>query len=157
MIAINCYNLEQEKPHIPTGSDKLDHALGNGIRLGTVTELVGSSGCGKTQMCLKMAFNTILPKPVGLVDGEVIYISTKRNFHPIRVNQLAEVYVKTFNKLEKKKDPSKLEFNKCIFTKESALSRINHKLVLSMQDLIASVYEIQKYVAERKNVSTTDF
>lgn len=157
MRAITVYNKDREELCIPTGSDKLDQALGNGIRLGTVTELVGSSGCGKTQMCLKLAFNTILPRIIGVVDGDVLYISTKRNFHPLRVNQLAEVYVKAFKKFGNQRNYVSKESNTFIFTKESALARIHHKLVLSLEDLIATVYKMQKNVADVKNVSTSGF
>lgn len=158
MNALSLFNIDQGKPCIPTGSNKLDEAIGNGIRLGTLTELAGPSGCGKTQMCLKLAFNTILPKPVGIVDGGVVYISTKKNFHPLRVNQLAEVYVKAYNKLEKEKNVLSKEFRTFIFTKESALERIlHHKLVLSMEELIVAIYEVRELVASKKDVSTTGF
>ena len=41
--------------HIPTGLPALDAALGGGIRMGIVTEIVGPAGAGKTQLCLCLA------------------------------------------------------------------------------------------------------
>lgn len=40
--------------HIPTGLLPLDDALCGGIRIGTVTEVVGRSGAGKTQFALQL-------------------------------------------------------------------------------------------------------
>ena len=36
---------------ITTGSDKLDALLGGGIKLGETTEIIGTRGAGKTQLC----------------------------------------------------------------------------------------------------------
>lgn len=51
--------VEEDLTSIPTGSMKLDAALGHGVRLGTIAEFVGSSGSGKTQMCLSLMVSRI--------------------------------------------------------------------------------------------------
>lgn len=135
---------------IPTGSQKLDAALGNGIRLGSITELAGSAGAGKTQIALSLTFNTILPKFIGLIDGEVIFVTTKRNFHPLRLKQMAGSFVNVWNKACAKIRDKK-EFIGS-FTEEIALNRIHHQLVSTLAEMISAIYQIEKFVADNKNV-----
>ena len=40
--------------HLPTGLPTLDRILGGGIRIGTITELVGQAGSGKTQLAMQL-------------------------------------------------------------------------------------------------------
>lgn len=40
--------------HLPTGLKGLDEALCGGIPFGVLTELVGPSGIGKTQVCFSL-------------------------------------------------------------------------------------------------------
>ncbi|KAG0554615.1 hypothetical protein KC19_12G105100 [Ceratodon purpureus] len=43
--------------YLPTGCESLDKLLEGGLREGTVTELVGGSSSGKTQVCMQVAAN----------------------------------------------------------------------------------------------------
>ncbi|KAE8232363.1 hypothetical protein CF326_g2606 [Tilletia indica] len=45
---------------LSTGEVRLDRILGGGMRRGTVTEIVGESSSGKTQLALQMAVHTVL-------------------------------------------------------------------------------------------------
>ncbi|KAE8212592.1 hypothetical protein CF327_g3781 [Tilletia walkeri] len=45
---------------LSTGEVRLDRILGGGMRRGTVTEIVGESSSGKTQLVLQMAVHTVL-------------------------------------------------------------------------------------------------
>lgn len=46
-----CFQIETSLPTIPTFSRNLDNILGtDGIQLGSLTELLGLSGSGKTQL-----------------------------------------------------------------------------------------------------------
>nr|CAB3460042.1 unnamed protein product [Digitaria exilis] len=58
----------------------LDEALGGGIPLGKLTEVVGPSGIGKTQFCLKLSLLAALPEYYGGLDGRVVYIDTESKF-----------------------------------------------------------------------------
>ncbi|KAF8758192.1 hypothetical protein HU200_010634 [Digitaria exilis] len=58
----------------------LDEALGGGIPMGKLTEVVGPSGIGKTQFCLKLALLAALPEYYGGLDGRVVYIDTESKF-----------------------------------------------------------------------------
>lgn len=56
---------------IPTGCQALDNLLGGGIETGSVTLFYGEAGCGKSNICLQMAFNVIRSgKKVAYVDTE---------------------------------------------------------------------------------------
>jgi len=65
---------------LPTTLCGLDEALGGGIPMGKLTEVVGPSGIGKTQFCLKLALLAALPEYCGGLDGRVVYIDTESKF-----------------------------------------------------------------------------
>lgn len=152
MTALGALQADLEKLCIPTSSQKLDNALGNGIRLGTVTEFVGSSGVGKSQFCLQAVLNTILPAPIGMIDGEAVYISTKRNFHPLRVNHLVETFVFSWEAAAAQSKNRSIDF-KTKFTKQTALEHIHHKLVQNVSELISIVYHLRLFAVKKRNVT----
>lgn len=49
-----------DKNHLTTMSKDIDNMLGGGIQPGTITELVGESGAGKTQFAFQLAVNITL-------------------------------------------------------------------------------------------------
>ncbi|MDD2626466.1 MAG: DNA repair and recombination protein RadB [Candidatus Methanomethylophilus sp.] len=56
---------------IPTGCLALDNLLGGGIETGSVTLFYGEAGCGKSNICLQLAYNIIKQgKKVAYVDTE---------------------------------------------------------------------------------------
>ncbi|KAG0500804.1 hypothetical protein HPP92_000876 [Vanilla planifolia] len=68
----------------------LDDALGGGIPSGVLTELVGPSGIGKTQFCLKLALVAALPVDYGGLNGRVIYFDTESKFSSRRVIEIGK-------------------------------------------------------------------
>ncbi|XP_020593533.1 DNA repair protein RAD51 homolog 2 [Phalaenopsis equestris] len=74
--------------HLNTLLTGLDAALGGGIPFGVLTELVGPSGIGKTQFCLKLALIAALPASYGGLDGRVIYIDTESKFSSGRMIEI---------------------------------------------------------------------
>lgn len=149
MTAYGYLNEEINVQSIPTSSQYLDKALQNGIRTGIITEIVGSSGTGKTQLCLQLVLNTIFPQPVGVIDGDAVYLSTKRNFCPQRVIELVDNSVEVCGKVNKNRTGS----SKDKFTRERALSRIHVKRVSSAVELISAVHHLKKFMQQQRNVS----
>ncbi|XP_076888163.1 DNA repair protein RAD51 homolog 2-like [Bidens hawaiensis] len=83
--------------HLPTHLKGLDAALCGGLPFGALTELVGPSGIGKTQFCLKIALLAALPSCYGGLDGHVIYIDVESKFSSRRlieigINSFPEVF-----------------------------------------------------------------
>ncbi|KAJ1261370.1 hypothetical protein BS78_09G024700 [Paspalum vaginatum] len=68
----------------------LDEALGGGIPMGKLTEVVGPSGIGKTQFCLKVALLGALPEYYGGLDGRVLYIDTESKFSSRRMIEIGQ-------------------------------------------------------------------
>ncbi|BAF16414.1 DNA repair protein RAD51 homolog 2 [Oryza sativa Japonica Group] len=68
----------------------LDEALHGGIPAGKLTEVVGPSGIGKTQFCLKLALLATLPECYGGLNGRVLYIDTESKFSSRRMIEIGE-------------------------------------------------------------------
>ncbi|KAI7737164.1 hypothetical protein M8C21_009003 [Ambrosia artemisiifolia] len=79
--------------HLPTHLKGLDAALCGGLPFGALTELVGPSGIGKTQFCLKISLLAALPSCYGGLDGHVIYIDVESKFSSKR---LIEIGINSF-------------------------------------------------------------
>ncbi|KAK6271928.1 hypothetical protein POUND7_009011 [Theobroma cacao] len=96
---------KRNKHSLPTGIQGIDFLLGGGIRVGQLTELVGPSSSGKTQLiqilgdvevCLQTASNVASNHM-----GTVVYLDTGNSFSPQRIahflgmtNELASSEIK---------------------------------------------------------------
>ncbi|BBH04725.1 homolog of RAD51 D, partial [Prunus dulcis] len=69
---------------LSTGCEGIDLLLGGGLREGQLTEIVGPSSCGKTQVCLLAASNVATKQM-----GNVVYLDTGNSFSPQRIAQFA--------------------------------------------------------------------
>jgi RAD51-like protein 2 len=91
MVAISALEalLQTEQQHISTGSAEMDRLLGGGIQLGTVTEVCGMAGLGKTQFSMQLCAT------VQSHGNQVksVYIDTEGSFIPRRMQQIAQGYV----------------------------------------------------------------
>lgn len=68
---------------LSTGLHSLDQALEGGYPLGSLTELVGPAGAGKSQLCLLAAAAAL-----AAAEGGVIYLDTERKFSAARFSQM---------------------------------------------------------------------
>lgn len=68
---------------LPTGSSCIDSLLSGGVETGTITQIYGVSGSGKTSLCLMLTYNTVRRF------GKAVYIDTE-GLSPERVNQIFE-------------------------------------------------------------------
>jgi RecA/RadA recombinase len=87
---------------ISTGSKRLDDLLGGGIERGAVTEIVGSSRTGKTQLCLTLSVTAqqqeqklqkanIGGKCETTPSTRVLFIDTKNTFDKRRIRSIAQL------------------------------------------------------------------
>lgn len=67
-----------------TGLKSLDDALGGGLCPGTVTEVVGAAGMGKTQLCMQVAALALLGDPA----AAVVYVDVERTFSAQRLSEM---------------------------------------------------------------------
>ncbi|GLC45956.1 DNA repair protein RAD51 [Pleodorina starrii] len=75
-------------PPLRTGLPTLDGALRLGLPAGSITELVGPGGVGKSQMCHMMALAAALPAEQGGLAAGVVYIDTERKFSAARLAEM---------------------------------------------------------------------
>ncbi|XP_011298248.1 DNA repair protein RAD51 homolog 3 [Fopius arisanus] len=81
---------------VTTFSKALDSLLEGGVPCGSITELCGAPGSGKTQICFQLCLTTQLPQMEGGLDGPVLFIDSRRGFSPRRLQELIVGYHKDF-------------------------------------------------------------
>ena len=69
---------------LSTGLQKLDEFLGGGIPGGTITDIFGPNGTGKTQFLFQLSANAIKS------DGRVLYVDTSGRFRPERIIEIQD-------------------------------------------------------------------
>jgi DNA repair protein RadA len=75
----------ESRIYLKSGSKDFDNLLGGGFESGSITELAGENGCGKTQIAHQLAVNC-----VKYLDKNVIWIDTEGTFRFNRIIQIAE-------------------------------------------------------------------
>jgi len=88
-------HLMRTRAVVSTLDDTLDGLLNGGVPTGHITELVGESAAGKTQLLLTLLLSAQLPAPHGLQKG-ALYVSTEA---PLQTTRLAQI-LKAHPKLE---------------------------------------------------------
>uniref|UniRef100_A0A8C9UYM9 DNA repair protein RAD51 homolog 2 n=1 Tax=Scleropages formosus TaxID=113540 RepID=A0A8C9UYM9_SCLFO len=76
--------------YFPTSLAALDHWLQGGLACGTLTEMTGPAGCGKSQLCMMLSVLATLPRSMGGLDGGVVYIDTESAFSAERLVEIAQ-------------------------------------------------------------------
>ncbi|KAJ3633896.1 hypothetical protein MTP99_010814 [Tenebrio molitor] len=107
----NCVLNQQ---YISTGCPALNAIMRGGIPRNGITEIVGSSGVGKTQMCLQLSLMTQLPLSLGGLGKSVIYICTEDIFPVKRLSELAQIFSLKY------KNHVKIDFEDNIFLEHIA-------------------------------------
>ncbi|XP_078441156.1 homolog of X-ray repair cross complementing 3 (XRCC3) [Wolffia australiana] len=87
MGRLNLLEIATEK--LTIGCQILDHLLGGGIPCGSITEIAGESGVGKTQICLQLALCALLPPSHGGLSASSLYIHSEFPFPISRLRQLS--------------------------------------------------------------------
>lgn len=76
----NCMKVKR----LSTNCEALDEMLGGGIEYGTLTNVYGPPGCGKTTFCIQSAVSSLKE------EGQVIFIDTEGGFSQERLAQISE-------------------------------------------------------------------
>uniref|UniRef100_A0A673MH15 DNA repair protein RAD51 homolog 3 n=1 Tax=Sinocyclocheilus rhinocerous TaxID=307959 RepID=A0A673MH15_9TELE len=93
LTALDLLHQEQALGSIVTFCSALDDALGGGVPVGKTTEICGSPGVGKTQLCMQLAVDVQIPVCFGGLGGKALYIDTEGSFLVQRVADMAEAAV----------------------------------------------------------------
>lgn len=112
--------------YISTGMSKLDEALGGGLAVGTIVEVCGAPGIGKSQFCLSCCASVLL----GSTMNSVIYFDTELKFSAERLVEILG---------------TRHEFN-AASNARSLLGRVNVKRILSVKELYESIEDLQSEV-----------
>ncbi|XP_017036812.1 DNA repair protein RAD51 homolog 3 [Drosophila kikkawai] len=137
----SCWDIAQRSTNkILTGHKGLDTHLGGGISLGQITELIGTSGTGKTQLCLQLCLNVQIPKSVGGLEGSALFIDTRQDFHPERLLGLA----KDLEKRYKRRAPG--------FEASRMLKRVHHVRCPNAAQLMASVLSCHRHLRDHPDI-----
>ncbi|KAF3789581.1 DNA repair RAD51-like protein [Nymphaea thermarum] len=75
---------------ITSGSRELDKILEGGFKTGSIAEIYGESGLGKTQLCHTLCVTCQLPLDRGGGEGKALYIDTCGSFTTQRLLEIAE-------------------------------------------------------------------
>ncbi len=114
---------------ISTGSAELDKILGGGIETGSITEIYGEFGSGKTQIAIQLSINVQLPENKGGLNSGSIYLDTEGSINPFRLFQVAEAVG---------------------LDAEEALKRIYLERVNNVQEMFKSTYKAEKLLKQGK-------
>ncbi|XP_008316086.1 DNA repair protein RAD51 homolog 3 [Cynoglossus semilaevis] len=85
---------EGESRSIVSFCSQLDEALSGGVPVGKITEVCGTPGVGKTQLCLQVAVDVQIPPCFGGLGGHVIFVDTEGGFLLQRIEDIAAAVVR---------------------------------------------------------------
>ncbi|CAL1295318.1 unnamed protein product [Larinioides sclopetarius] len=106
----------------------------NGIYTGTITEICGESGCGKTQLCLYLSICAQMPVDAGGLNSKVVYIHTEGEFPIKRFLQMVNAFKRDFPELQNLRLSDNLVLKK-VFN----LNQLMHVLQNGLPDLLKKV------------------
>eukprot|EP00400_MALV-I_sp_L67-5_P001226 gene1226-746_t len=136
---------------IKTGMRKLDTDLGGGIAIGSVTEVYGQAGCGKSQFCLQLVCDVLLEKkrrPEIFNKFAVYYVATEGHFPLNRIVEMLQPHTENreeiarllqFLVIEKVSTPSEL-WN--VLANKLPVIAARYTMKLFIVDSIASVFRV---------------
>ncbi|KAJ3430962.1 DNA repair protein rad51 [Anaeramoeba flamelloides] len=85
-----------------TLSSGLDEILNGGIALQQMTEISGTPGIGKTNLCIQLCLTVQLPDFFGGVGGKAIYVDTEGSFSKKRCNEISQGVIEKAKELFEK-------------------------------------------------------
>ncbi|XP_013186253.1 DNA repair protein RAD51 homolog 3 [Amyelois transitella] len=142
--ATELWQRETSLPSIPTFSQNLDNVLGNeGIQLGSLTEFLGLPGTGKTQLCLQLCAACQIPKALGGLDAEALYIDTNTNFTIHRYKEILKASVIKCQRLLE--DSARL-------SEQEALKKLHYVNAFGLEKFCSFMYRLPKFAEENPNM-----
>ena len=140
-----------------------------GIPLGSLTEVAGLPGAGKTQLAMQLAVTARLPQFLGGVQGQTIYIDTEGSLVPERIYDMAQaLLIHIQGTLNKRRHaharpssssttpttPTPTTLPKDFDSPESILEKIHVFRVYDSAALLSTLYSLPHWI-ETLGTSTT--
>ncbi|KAH8386939.1 hypothetical protein KR093_003680, partial [Drosophila rubida] len=125
---------------ISTNIKVIDDNLYGGIAIGKITELVGLSGTGKTQLW-QLCLNVQIPKRLGGLEGKALYIDTKKDFNPATLRGLAIALEQQFLK--------KTAGN---FKSSTMIKNVHYVDCSNTAQLVASIFNLKRYMRANPSI-----
>ncbi|XP_049884828.1 DNA repair protein RAD51 homolog 3-like isoform X3 [Pectinophora gossypiella] len=146
--ATELWQRENSVPSVPSFSQSLDNILGhNGLRLCSLTEVLGLPGTGKTQLCLQLCASIQIPTVLGGLNSEALYIDTNTNF---TVERFREILRASISRCQQLLDiPFKTR-------EEDALKKLHYVNALGIEKFCAFILRLPKIIEEKSNVLLTN-
>ncbi|XP_076875588.1 DNA repair protein RAD51 homolog 3 isoform X2 [Brachyhypopomus gauderio] len=137
LTALELLHYEQTQGCIVTFCSELDAVLGGGVSVGKTTEICGTPGIGKTQLCIQLAVDVQIPVCFGGLGGKAVYIDTEGGFLAQRAADMSKAAVEHCTLLaEDAEQQAALED----FTLEKILSNIMFIRCHDYVELLAEMY-----------------
>ncbi|KAJ8711781.1 hypothetical protein PYW08_008735 [Mythimna loreyi] len=142
--ATELWQRETSLPAVASFSQSLDNMLGtDGFQLGCITELLGLPGSGKTQLCLQLCASVQIPKQLGGLNAEALYIDTNTNF---TISRFREILSASLLKCQSVLgEPLQI-------TEEDALNKLHYVNAFGLEKFCAFMYRLSKFITEHPNV-----
>ncbi|KAH9642715.1 hypothetical protein HF086_002985 [Spodoptera exigua] len=135
--ATEIWQKETSLPSVASFSQSLDNILGtNGFQLGSITELLGLPGSGKTQLCLQLCASVQIPKELGGLNAEALFIDTNTNFTISRFRGRCQSILG---------EPLQL-------TEDEALSKLHYVNAFGLEKFCAFMYRLPNFLGAHPNV-----
>jgi len=136
---------EKRRHPIKTLIPMLDKMIGKYIPYGTITELSGLPGSGKTQLATQICFSaTQLASLLGS-EGEVVYIDTEGSLVASRIKEQGELFIAMCNKeLEQKKLP--------LLSIHEVLSKIHVFRTTGLEELLSLLEGMSEWLSHHPKV-----
>ncbi|XP_068619754.1 DNA repair protein RAD51 homolog 3 [Battus philenor] len=142
--ATEMWQKDTSLPNIPTFCQRLDKVLGcDGIPLGTLTELLGLPGTGKTQICMQLCAAVQIPKSLGGLNAEAIYVDTNTNFV---LHRFEEILQATLAKCYK------LLNNSLNINQEEALKKLHYVNAFGFEKFCAFMHQLPQLFTDGTNI-----
>ena len=95
------------------GCPVLDTTFGGGLPVHGITEICGEAGCGKTQLCIQLAVQAMLPVEYGGLAGKTVYVTSGEGTFPAkRLEQLARLTAERFKNVNRCADEESSDANR---------------------------------------------
>jgi len=126
--ALNLHQMTHGQNFLPTLIEGLDNVLCGGLHNGTITEISGPPGCGKTQLCMSISATTAL-RECGDRDhgdgGAIVYLDTENAFSASRLSEIIKNKMNSANELDL---PQQDIFSRVIVFSSSTFKALNQRL-----------------------------